>query len=181
LKNVTVAARYAKALFIVTEKRSETARALEDLHALVPVLEPGTRVGGFLASPQVRVPDKQALLERGIGERVVRSVFVFVDLLLRKKRLRDFPTIVEEFERLVEQALGVKRAHVVSAVPLEPEETRRLHDALEKSLSTHIKLTSGVDPALLGGAFVRVGDRVIDRSVRTLLEAVAAHLHEARV
>jgi len=181
LKDVTVAARYARALFIVTEKRSETARALEDLHGLVEVLKPGTSVAGFLASPEVRLAEKRKTLERAFEGRVVRSVAVFVDLLLRKKRMRDFPTIVEQFEALVEKALGVRLAHVVSAVPLEPAETRRLHDALEKHWETHIKLTSEVDPALIGGALVRLGDTVVDRSVRTLLESIAEQLHEARV
>jgi F-type H+-transporting ATPase subunit delta len=181
LKDVTVAGRYARGLFILTEKRSETARALEDLHGLTGILKPGTPVGDFLAYPGLRLQEKRGLLERAFGGRVIRSVAVFVDLLLRKHRLREFPTIVEEFEALVEKALGVRRAHVVSAVPLEPAETKKLHDALEKHWQTHIKLTSEVDPALLGGALVRLGDTVVDRSVRTLLESVAEQLHEARV
>ena len=181
MKDVTVSARYARALFIVTEKRRETARALGDLRPLTEVLKPGTRLGEFLAAPQVRLLDKQAALERGFGDRVSRSVAVFVDLLLRKKRLADFPTIVEEFEALVEHAIGVTRAHVVSAVALNAEESRRLHETLEKSMHTHIKLSSEVDPALLGGALVRIGDHVMDRSVRTLLESIEKHLHEVSV
>ena len=58
MKDTTVAARYAKALFIVTEKRGETAKALEDLKGLGQVLEPGTRVATFLANPETRLPDQ---------------------------------------------------------------------------------------------------------------------------
>ena len=181
MKETTVAARYARALFIVTEKRKETERALEDLLGLVPVLAPGTRIGSFLASPEVRLAEKREVVRRALQGRALRSVAVFVDLLLRKKRLVGFPTITEQFEALVEQARGIKRAHLVSAVPLHAEESRRLHETLEKYTRSHIKLTSEVDPELIGGALVRIGDRVVDRSVRTLLEGIAKQLHEASV
>jgi F-type H+-transporting ATPase subunit delta len=166
---------------MITEKRSETARALEDLHGLREVLLPGSRVANFFASPQVRLADKRQVLRQSFEGTVLPIVTVFIELLLRKKRLGDFPTIVEEFEALVEQALGVRRAHVVSALSLEANETQRLHEALEKYTHSHIKLTSEVDASLLGGALVRIGDRVVDRSVRTLLDSIAQRLHEASV
>jgi F-type H+-transporting ATPase subunit delta len=181
VKDVIVSARYAKALFIVTEKRRETARALEDMKGLVAILRPGSRVGDFLASPQARLADKRAVLRKAFADRVVGSVSLFIDLLLRKHRLVDFVTIVEEFEALVEHALGIKRAHVVSAVPLAVEESRRLHETLERYTQSHIKLTSDVDPSLLGGALVKIGDRVVDRTVRSLLEAIGKQLHEVPV
>ena len=181
MKDVVVSARYARALFIITEKRSETARALVDLQTLREVVAPGSRAGNFFASPQVRLLDKRQVLRQGFEGKVLPTVAVFVDLLLRKKRLSDFPTVVEEFEALVEQALGVRRAHVVSAVPLEPSETTRLHQVLEQYTGSHIKLTSEVDAALLGGALVRIGDRVVDRSVRNLLDSIAQQLHEVSV
>jgi len=181
VKEISVSARYAKALFIVTEKRKETARALDDMRVLRDVLKPGSRVSNFLASPQVRLPDKRNVLRKGFEGKALPTVIVFVDLLLRKRRLKDFTTVVEEFEALVEHAMGVKRALVVSAVPLHADESRRLHETLERYTRSHVKLTSDVDPSLLGGALVRIGDRVVDRSVRTLLEAISQQLHEVTV
>jgi F-type H+-transporting ATPase subunit delta len=181
VKNTTVAARYAKGLFLVTEKRGETAQALEDLNGLVGVLAPGTRVGRFLASADVLLSEKRKALERGVEGRVPRIVAVFLDLLLRKKRMGDFPVVVSEFEALVEKSQGIQRAQVVSAVPLTTAESERLHRALEKLTAAHIKLAADVDPELLGGALVRIGDRVIDRSARTLLRAMSDRLHETSV
>lgn len=181
MKETSVSARYAKALFIVTEKRKETARALDDMRALREVLESGSRASNFLASPQVRLPDKRNVLRKGFEGKVLPMVVVFVDLLLRKRRLKDFAIIVDEFEALVEHAMGIKRAHLVSAVPLETDESRRLHETLERYTKSHIKLTSEVDASLLGGALVRIGDRVVDRSVRTLIEAIGKQLHEVTV
>lgn len=181
MKDTTVAARYAKGLFLFTEKRGETARALADLGGLVEVLKPGTPAGRFLASPVVLLVEKRRALERGLEGRALRSVLLFLDLLLRKKRIREFAVVVAEFEALVEKSQGIQRAQVVSATSLEKAEHERLHRALERMTSARIKLDAEVDPALLGGALVRIGDRVIDRSARTLLRAMAERLHQTSV
>jgi F-type H+-transporting ATPase subunit delta len=181
VKTSGVAARYAKALFLVTERRRETARALDDLKGLVTVLAPRSKVAIGLASPQVALKDKRQALRAGLGDRALPLVVVFVDLLLRKKRLREFGTIAAEFEALVEHAQGIQRAHLVSAVPLVDAETARLVKVLERYTEKKIKLTSEVDTALLGGALVRIGDRVVDRSVRTLLATIEHRLREANV
>jgi len=181
LRDTTVAARYAKALFLVAEKRGETARALEELKGGVAVLGPSARGGRFLASPVVRLADKRTVLERALGTRALRLVVVFLDLLLRKKRLPELPTIADEFEALVEHSLGIRRAQVVSAVPLVPAERERLHRALEHTVGGNVKLDATVDPDLIGGALVRIGDRVIDRTVRSLLDSMSRQLHEVSV
>jgi F-type H+-transporting ATPase subunit delta len=181
LTDKTVAARYARALFIVTERRKETVAALGDLLAVGTLLAPGSRLARFFASPEVRLPDKRDLLSRALEKRAVRAVAVFIDLLLRKKRLPDLPTIVTEFEALVESSQGIQRAHLVSAVPFGKAELARLQKELEARTHAKIKLSTEVDAQLLGGAQVRIGDRVIDRSVRTLLGAVAARLQETIV
>ena len=129
----------------------------------------------------MRLADKRELLRAALEKRAVRAVAVFVDLLLRKKRLRDLPTIVTEFEALVERAQGVQRAHLVSAVPFGKAELAKLQAQLEARTHGKIKLSTEVDARLLGGALVRIGDRVIDRSVRTLLGAIATQLHETTV
>lgn len=181
MKDTTVAGRYARALFIATERRGETVQALEHVKSMGEVLAPGTPVARALASPTMRPADKRQALRQAFGGRVLPIVAVFVDLLVRKKRLVEFPTIVTEFEALVEKAQGVQRAHAVSAVPLIPAELERLHRELESTTGKQIKLTTEVDPSLLGGALVRIGDRVIDRSVKSLLEALSERLYETSV
>lgn len=181
MKDYSLAGRYARALFIITERRKETAAALGDLKGVRDLVAHGTRVSGFLGSPQVRLPDKRKLLEQALEKRCLRSVATFADLLLRKKRLGLLPEITDQFEALVEQAQGIRRAHVVSATPLAEAERTRLHATLESWTHSKVKLTTEVDASVLGGALVRIGDRVVDRTVRTLLETIGAQLHEVSV
>jgi len=176
MRDTALASRYAVALFSVTEKRGETVRALEDMKGLAQVLAPNSAAERHLMGPQMRMQDKRDALRSSLQGRVAPTVVVFIDLLLRKKRLRDFETIVSEFEGLVEKAQGIQRAQVVSAVPLTADETAKLLTVLENYTKKKVKLTADVEAELLGGALVRIGDRVVDRSVRTLLEAIEHQL-----
>ena len=181
MKDSTIGARYARALVILTEKRGETVRALEDLKSMWEVLKPGTRVGALLATPQVLLSDKRKVLLQVFEGKAVHSVVLFVDLLMRKHRLHELEGIVQEFEAIVEKQQGIQRAQVVSATALNAGEIERLHADLERRTKSKIKLTTEVDPSLVGGALVRIGDRVIDRSVRTLLEQLGRQLAEVSV
>jgi F-type H+-transporting ATPase subunit delta len=181
VKDVTVAGRYAQALFLLTERRKETVAALEELKGLREVLAGGTPAALFLGAPQIRLPDKRQALARSLEGRVGRAVAAFLDLLLRKKRLDLLEAITDQYEALVERSQGIRRAHVVSAQPLVELERRRLLQALEGYTKSRVKLTAEVDPSVLGGALVRIGDRVIDRSARTLLRAMADRLQQTSV
>jgi len=181
MRNVIVQSRYARALFMTTEPRNETAQALLDLKGLVKVLDPGGRVASYLSSPGLRLEDKRAALRHSLDGKVLRIVAVFVDLLLRKRRLSEFDGIVDEYEALSEAAQGIKRAHVASAVPLTDAEVEKLHKELEAYTKSSIKLTREVTPELIGGAQVRIGDVIVDRTVRNLLDTITKHLFEVSV
>jgi F-type H+-transporting ATPase subunit delta len=186
MKDSNVAGRYAKALQLLVERQApgrveELVGTLDDLRGFSGLTQPGSRFGEYLADPKVRLEDKRSLLKKGLDGHARRSVIVFADLLLRKHRLNLIEQVLYAFEGLVEKARGVQRAQVVSAVPLTPEELSRTHAQLEKWTGLKIELSSAVDPSLVGGAYARVGDRIVDRSVRTLLEAVAAQLYEVSV
>ncbi|MGH7741650.1 MAG: ATP synthase F1 subunit delta [Candidatus Eiseniibacteriota bacterium] len=181
MQDSTVAARYARALFIATEKRDETSRALGDVNGMASVLGSGTAVRGMLLSPGVTLAHKREALSSAFKGRVLPIVAVFVDLLVRKRRLMEFTGIAHEFEALVERREGIQRAELVSARPFDEAETRRLHAALEKYTHKKIRLSASVDAGVLGGAMVRIGDRLIDRTVRTLLERIGEQWSEASV
>jgi F-type H+-transporting ATPase subunit delta len=181
LKDIAVAGRYAHALFILTERRKESPVALDDLKSVRDLIAPGSPASSFLAAPQIRLADKRKLLAITLEGRVIRVISALVDLLLRKNRLAVLGAITTDFEALVEHSQGIRRAHVVSATPLAESERTRLLGALERYTKSHIRLTAEVDTSVLGGALVRIGDRVVDRTVRTLLESIGAQLREVSV
>ena len=188
--DVSIAGRYARALLILTEKLTAKSgqpligvleQTLEELQGLARLLGPGSRAGAYLLNPQVSPADRRRVLEQALQGKVLPSVRVFADLLLRKHRLNVIVAVAHEFQVIVERKKGLERAMVVSAVPLEAAEVSRLVKELERVTGKKIVLEAQVDATLLGGAYVRIGDRVIDRSVKTLLSAIAQQLYEVSV
>jgi F-type H+-transporting ATPase subunit delta len=190
IKDASVAARYARALQILTERQAAKAgrpplaaleQSLGELQGLVTLVAPGTRIGRFLVDPQISPADRRKVLERGLEGKVSPGVRVFADLLLRKKRVILIAAIAHEFQAIVERAKGLERATAVSAVAFTDEERKRLHAELERFTGRKIVLDLQVEASLVGGAYVRIGDRVIDRSVRSLLASLANQLYEVSV
>ncbi len=173
-----VAERYARALFTVSERRGEIFEVLEDLRRLRDLFQRDARVGRFFASPFVPPERKRALLGAELGRDLLEPVRDFADLLLRKKRLELLAGAAEAYERQVRAWQGVQDAEAVSAVPLTAGEVKRLHAELERRTGLTIQLGTRVDPGLIGGLYVRIGDRVIDRSVKGLLETLRSRLYE---
>ena len=173
-----VAERYARALFLVVERRGEIFEALEDLKRLRALIHADARMEAFFRSPLVPLARKRALLRSERASRVMPPVASFADLLLRKKRLGLFPAAVDEYEKQVRSWQGLQEAEAVSAVPLTEDELKRLHARLERATGLTIELKARVDPALVGGVYVRIGDRIMDRSVKGLLQSLQDRLFE---
>ena len=190
IKDASISGRYARALQILTEKQVAKAgqdlvalleRTLEELQGIALIASPDTRLGKFLYDPQISPADRRKVLDQGLQGKVLPSVRVFADLLLRKKRFHMIASVAHEFQAIVERIKGLERATLVSAVPLTSAEQKRLHTELERYTGKKIVLDVQVDASLVGGAYVRICDRVIDRSVKTLLEAIANQLYEVSV
>ncbi len=180
-RDVGIARRYAQALFLAARKKEAVDRVWDDLQGVVAVDHAaGDRFRLFLEAPQVPTEHKFAALEATFRPVVHPLVVEFFRLLLAKKRMFELRTIVGEFERLVEAHRGVVRARVTSAIPLLDAELSQLVGALETGMKKKVRVVANVDPAILGGLVVRVGDRIADKSVRTMLTRLRDQLLSAR-
>jgi F-type H+-transporting ATPase subunit delta len=189
-QDTSIGGRYARALLLLTQRQAAKSgeplvpvleRTLAELDSLAALTAPGSRLGNFLIDPQISPADRRRVLEHGLKGQAMPSVQVFADLLLRKHRIGITAAVAREFKAIVERAKGLERATVVSAVPLTEPELGRLHVELERTTGKKIVLERQLDPALLGGAYVRIGDHVVDRSVKTMLEAIAHQLYEVHL
>jgi len=176
-RDVTIARRYAQALFLAARKKDAVDRVAQDLASVSKAdAAMNDRLRLFLEAPQVPTDQKIEVVEKGLGPSVHRLVIEFFKLIINKKRLFRMRDIAEEFGRLVEEHQGIVRARVTSAVPLLDSELTALVASLEQGLSKKVKVDAHVDPAILGGLVVKVGDRIADQSVTTLLAGLREQL-----
>ncbi len=177
----SIARRYAQALFNVALKKSVLDAAADDMQAIIALNAKDATLRLFLESPQVRDDHKHAVVDTVLAPHVDRIVAEFVHLLLRKKRLLYLGMIATEFEVLVEAHRGIEKARVTTAVPLTDAESAGLVRELEALSGKKILLTPRVEPAIVGGVVVKLGDQIIDRSVRSLLDQMREDLLNAPV
>jgi F-type H+-transporting ATPase subunit delta len=144
--------------------------SVSDVGALVE------RARRLLGTETMPMSSRVELVIGAIGTSVSRPVLNLILLLLRRGRIEDLPRVAAEFRRLDHERKGITTATVISALPLEADEVRALTTRLEQSTGGHVELDVKVDPSLLGGLVVRVGDRMIDGSVRGRLERLRNRL-----
>jgi F-type H+-transporting ATPase subunit delta len=171
----TAIRRYAEAAFQVAIRDKAVEQWRADLEtAAAIVAEP--KVGRALANPSTPLEERTATAEATFSKIVARPVLNLIELMLRRGRIEQLPHLADEFRRLDNQRQGITLATATSASPLSPDEVQALTERMEQYTGGRIELDVKVDPSLLGGLIVRVGDRLIDGSVRSRLERLRNQL-----
>jgi F-type H+-transporting ATPase subunit delta len=127
-------------------------------------------------NPAVPLVDREALLGRLLAGRVHGKVLNLATILTRRNRLELLPAISAQYNQLLNRRRGVAEATVTSAAPLSSDETNALRAHVEAMTGSTVELKSAVDPALIGGLTLRVGDRLLDASIRGRLERLRDQL-----
>jgi F-type H+-transporting ATPase subunit delta len=174
-RSTSAARRYAEAAFQLATRDASHDVWEKDL-ATAAELVGDERVARVVSNPSVPFHDRQATLERLLGKRISPLALNLVQLLDQRGRLRLIPAIAAEYTRMLDALRGVVAATVTSAAPLEKDEVAALAKRLEEMTGGSVKLATAVDPSLIGGLTVRVGDRMIDASVRGRLERLRDQL-----
>ena len=171
--NVSQAAArvYAKALFDIGIESGTVGQIYDDLHAVYDALNGlDADLRTFFSLPQFRREDKRRILNMAFEGKVSRPVLGLLNVLVDKRRETLLDNIVEEFDRYRDQHEGRIRARVVTARKLDEDLLQALRSAIEQRTNKSVDLTEQVDPEVLGGLRVNVGDRVLDGTLRRSLQ-----------
>lgn len=150
------------------------ARALYDLNPSLDFTELEKRAGSdVLTRPNISIDETWTALG---GKPAAKEIVNLIPILQRRKRLKVLPEIIEAYRLIAEEAAGIRRATVTVARALTPEMSTRIEALIAKEYQAKsVKLTVDVDPLLVGGIMIQVGDTLVDGSVRTILKDFKAH------
>jgi F-type H+-transporting ATPase subunit delta len=165
--------RYAEAAFQIASRDDSIAAWRRDLE--VARDETNEQLMGVLANPALPL-DQRLAAAAGVYAKLTQPVQNLIFLLVRRGRIEQLPRVVDEFTRLDDIRQGITHATATSAAPLTDLEVKALTARLEQMTGGRIELETDVDESLLGGLIVRVGDRLIDGSVRGRLERLRNQL-----
>ncbi len=163
--------RYAQAVFQIATESGQLDAWSDNLRTVATALE-NKGLAGLLDSPQVPAAIKIETVETVLGDAVDPLAANLLALLATRNLANLVPGIIETFETLVDSHNGIERAEVISATPLDQDQEAAINAVLVKLVDKDVRLSTGVDPNILGGLVARVGDRVIDGSLRTKLQGM---------
>lgn len=166
MREPTISRNYAEALFAAGERTGDTERFAGLLEAVAGAIEVDDRIRVALDSPRVPKGVKQRMLQQALARRAPEPFIRFLGAVVRRGRQGILAGISREYHALLDQKLNRVHAGVVMArkpdKKLLNEITRRLSAAVGKEVVPHLR----EDPRILGGMIVRIGDRVMDGSMR---------------
>jgi F-type H+-transporting ATPase subunit delta len=169
--------RYAAALADVAIERNSAPQVQEEIAAFAALLDESPELRQLLANPAVPRAGKHAVIER-LVERLgsSRTVRNFLLLLVDHRRATLLPEIELAYRSLLDSKLGLTRAEVSTGEDLGDAERGDLVRALERMIGGKVQAQYRVNPAMIGGARVRVGSTIYDGSVRAQLDRLRAQL-----
>lgn len=176
-----VAGRYASALFELASEEKKVAEVELDLAKVSAWLDESEDLRQLVRSPVISADAQAAALEGILSRAGANQLTInFLKLLAKNRRLFVLTQIIWSFLSLVAKSRGETSAEVTSAQPLNDAQLAAIKDQLRTTAGRDVRLSTKVDPALIGGLVVKIGSRMIDSSIRTKLLNMKVALKEVR-
>jgi F-type H+-transporting ATPase subunit delta len=170
--------RYAQAAFELALERTELESWQKGLEKIAELIK-NENLMALLQNPRIPFDAKKNLLQKQLGE-INPLAFNLALLLVNKGLLRIGQQILQQYISLVDIHQGIKRAKVTTALSLGDEEKEAISRYLGEMADRKVAIDRQVDPTIIGGFIARMGDKLIDGSIRQKLETLKKSLVEAR-
>jgi F-type H+-transporting ATPase subunit delta len=165
MSELQVASRYAKSLIDLAEEQNALEAIKVDIESFITVMKQNVQLQAVLKNPIVGTDKKVAILEQIFGASLHKVVIGFFKLVITKGRSKILYPTAKEFINEYNQLKGIVHAVVTSASPLTEEQKSQIANLVIEATNAKIVLEAKVDPALIGGFVLKVGDRQVDTSI----------------
>lgn len=176
-----IAKRYGKALFDLAQDQNALETMQADVDWVKQAFETQPQLEDLLLLPNMPKEEKKQVLAKITEGSISEHMLGLLYLLIDKGRISYLPEILQEYQRLHQEAARITKAELKSAVSLTEEEKAQVQAALEKALNRRVVLQTEVDSELIGGLVVRVGDQIFDNSLRTKLQNMKRDLLQKKI
>jgi len=169
MRDSTIARNYAETLLALADKADDRAGWGKLVQDIADAIRSDVKLHRFLESPRISEQEKSGVLAKAFGDRVPAIFLRFLQILVIKRRQMLVPAIAAEYHALLDQAEERVHAEVTVARQPAPDEEAKIGEQLGRVLGKRVVPHFSVNPAILGGVIVKVGDTVMDGSLRRRL------------
>ncbi|WP_240376160.1 F0F1 ATP synthase subunit delta [Bacillus piscicola] len=176
MSSLAAANRYAVALFDLAKEKNILQEISTELEAVQQVFEENTKLPKLLDHPNVSLEKKEQLIRESFTD-LSSTVVNTMLLLLKKKRIDTVTLIAEQFQKLMQEEEKVAHAVVYTVKPLTDSEKSMISETFAKKIGKNtLHITNEIDPSLIGGMKIHIGDTIFDGSVEGQLERLRREL-----
>jgi len=170
---------YAQALFQVATAEGIVEQVEDELFRFARILENESQLREALTDIELPSEQRAKMVQELLGAKVAPQTVNIIAFLVQQGRARELPKIIDSLVELAAEERNKAIAEVRSVVPLDDAQRRSLAEAIERATGKHVEIKVLVDPSVIGGLLVRVGDQVFDGTVRRRLEMAREHIGRA--
>lgn len=163
---------YAAALFELAQAEGELSKVEREFYTIARSFATSPELRDSLIDPKIPLERKQGIIDDLVGGRASGVTVNLLNLVVGQGRASDIPAIAERLAGRAAASVGKQVAEVRSAIQLDDATVKRLAAALAKATGHEVEVRTVVDPSVLGGIVARVGDTVIDGTVKRRLESL---------
>ena len=176
MREPTIAKNYAEVLLDLAQKDGDLAKWSLLIDQLADAMNTDTQLSTFLGSPRIAPSDKNKVFAQALGGQVPPTFLRFLEALIKNRRQMLIPQIATEFQSLVDVVENRVHAAVTVAKTASDADQKMIADRLSKVVGKTVVPHFYVNPAVLGGMIARVGDTVLDGSVRRRLARLKSQM-----
>lgn len=177
----SIGTRYAKALFELARDTDRLDAVEKDFPPLLRMIEEEPGLRRFLTHPAIGSGEKKEIAAKLLRGSVDNLLFDFINLIIDKKREVYLPIIGEEFNEFLMEYRAMRTAMIYTAFALSAEVKQALARGLSKMTGRTVEIVEEIEPALIGGIKVQIGDKVYDGSISDRLSHIREELLSAKV
>lgn len=164
--------RYALALYEVAERRGKVEEYLQEGREIIELIKNNQEISKILKHPEISTSKKKKIFIEIFKGKINEELLSFILLLIEKDRILHMEEKFREMEKIHLEKQNILVANVKTVVPLNDNQRKKIVEKLEKKYNKRIILKEKIDKALIGGVYVRVGDDVIDGSIKSKFEEI---------
>ncbi len=176
MRDATIAKNYAEALLELARRAEDPAGWGKLMRDVANGVLDDVTVQHFLESPKISEAQKNEVFFQALGDRVPRHFLRFLQILVRKRRQMLIPVISSEYDKLLDIHEGRVHANVTVARETSQEDANEIAEQLSRVIGKTVVPHINVNPAIIGGVVVKIGDTVMDGSVRRRLGRLKAQI-----
>jgi F-type H+-transporting ATPase subunit delta len=180
VRATTIARNYAEALLALARKENDLAGWGLGINGVVTAIESDARLSNFLAAPQVSAAQKNVVIGKAFTGQLPKAMVRFLQKVVLNRRQLLLSLIAVEYGNLVDETTGTVHAQVTVSRETSDVDQKVIAQQLSRAFAKTVVPHMNVNPEILGGVIVKVGDRVMDGSVRKRLRTLRARIVVAR-